>query len=109
MFRDDQHRVELDAVAHRDADLAAQVLELAAWGIEGLGDVAALRDRSDRLEMGGDVAAGLDGGLDTVAGSGGRCERECGSENGKAAKTHTSPSLKRRVWHAARSGSSYRN
>jgi hypothetical protein len=60
----DQHREKLRPVAHRDHDFAADVLELAARSIELLRDVAALGDRrDDALELGRDVAAGLNGGL----------------------------------------------
>ena len=63
-FGNDQHGVQLHPVAHRDHCFAPDIEEVAALDVEALGDVAALGDGGNHaLELGRNVAAGLDRGL----------------------------------------------
>ena len=104
-LRDDQHRVEPDAVAHRDHHLAADILELAPGRAPSERGCRAIGRPARRSA--GDVATGLNGRLDRRLGDERRSDgRQC--ERDEVPQPHAAP-LVRAPCHGTRGLANRRN
>ncbi len=93
IFRQDQHGEQFHPVAHRDHHRSADILEAGARGIEGARNVAGPGEGRglNAMEFAGDVAAGLNRGLNVGLSERGRSERERNHKAGELRRHDSAP------------------